>query len=162
MIMRIMIFASLFVLATLGCADDPVGKDSILRSQLAIRTDLTTESEAIWLKDADFATSPTWSPETKKEPSIDRSEAIERAQQRLVELDLPKTQFVVTEISLRRFFDTDWWYYAITFRDRISLREEATIDPSPVTKKEMGAARTRQRAIGVVVLLSGEVLHQKQ
>ena len=73
------------------------------------------EDYTITLTDETFVDEPTYSPASDTPIALDPNGAYDIANDEFLRLKETAITYRLESIQLRRFFDTDWWYYQLTF-----------------------------------------------
>lgn len=73
------------------------------------------EDYTITLTDETFTDEPTYSPASGIPIALDPNGAYDIANDEFLRLKETAITYRLESIQLRRFFDTDWWYYQLTF-----------------------------------------------
>ncbi len=107
------------------------------------------------LVDETFLDEPTYLPASGMPIVLDPSAAYDIARDEFLRLKEPEITYRLESIHLRRYFDTDWWYYQLTFNPTSSDWKQLEPYRSRIADGNWGHGCPQ---IEITVLLNGKTI----
>ncbi len=116
--------------------------------------------------DDTFKGSPSWNPSESKEPSLTQTRACQIANEYVRATKADQLTYRIESVDLKRYYDTDWWYYRIGFRAAIPEGDLSWQQTEPYrTLLAQGLyphSTNSAPRLGVAILLSGEIVEPEK
>ena len=133
-------------------------QQSVSRRTMVYASYIRGQDYPLQLVDETFRNQPTYSLTSPSAPPLDMVAAYQLAHEQFPGVKEPNIEYDVDNISLGKYFDTDWWFYVVTFR---ASRDWKTAEPYRSLLQDK-ARNVHHPCIKIIVLMNGETIVPQQ